>query len=134
MGSMRGQTHASMGNETLKMRAWLSSKYFHKQFPAHFAEVLCALPLKDYMDPESGLLNLAAELQTKDISADIGPYVYISYSSTKDHIQAQSVSKLSCDLCDMVCFVLNFRVLCSSLWKFLESRYRQNVLCINVLE
>ena len=85
----------------LKLKGWLSSQIFKEQFPAHFAEVIDALPVKEYMHPLSGLLNLAANLPHGSAKHDIGPYVYISYGSADK--ETDSVTKLCYDSYDVVC-------------------------------
>ncbi|KAI4304319.1 hypothetical protein MLD38_039849 [Melastoma candidum] len=101
MGSLRGQAHKNVSNEVLKMKGWLSSNLFREQFSAHYTDIVQALPLQEYMNPSSGLLNLTTGRPMETISADFGPYVHILYSNAEDH-EAPTVSKLCYDLCDMV--------------------------------
>ncbi|WCJ26916.1 Transcription factor jumonji (jmjC) domain-containing protein [Euphorbia peplus] len=102
MGSFRGPKHASMWHERLKLKGWLSSHLFQEHFPAHYAELLNALPLPDYMDPVSGVLNIPTELPHNISKPDLGPCVYISYGSGDNHVQADSVMKLRYDSYDVV--------------------------------
>ncbi|PON49333.1 WRC domain containing protein [Parasponia andersonii] len=102
MGSFKGQTHKNTWNETLKLRGWLSSQLFQQQFPSHYAEIIHTLPLQEYMNPASGLLNLAARLPKEIPKSDLGPCVYISYGYTEQLVQADSVLKLCYDSYDMV--------------------------------
>lgn len=106
MGSFKGLTHANMWHEKLKLKGWLSSHLFQEYFPAHCAEILHALPLPEYMDPTSGVLNIAAELPHEILKPDLGPCVYISYGSGENLVQADSVSKLRYDSYDVVRLVL----------------------------
>lgn len=107
MGSLKGQTHTNMWNETLKLKGWISSHLFQQQFPAHYAEIIHALPFQEYMNPASGLLNLTARLPQDIPMPDLGPCVYISYGYSEELVQADSVIKLCYDSYDMVCLVLH---------------------------
>lgn len=100
-GSLKCQPKKNTWHEMLKLKGWLSSQLFKEQFPAHFAEVINALPIQEYMNPSSGLLNLAANLPQESRKNDIGPYVYISYGCSDD--EAESVTNLCYDSYDMVC-------------------------------
>ncbi|XP_065878305.1 lysine-specific demethylase JMJ28 [Euphorbia lathyris] len=102
MGSFKGPKHASMWHERLKLKGWLSSQLFQEHFPAHYAELLNALPLPEYMDPVSGVLNIPAELPHEISKPDLGPCVYISYGSGDNLVQADSVTKLRYDSYDVV--------------------------------
>ncbi|KDP20870.1 hypothetical protein JCGZ_21341 [Jatropha curcas] len=102
MGSFKGPKHANMWHERLKLKGWLSSHLFQEHFPAHYSEILHALPITEYMDPISGVLNIAAELPKEISKPDLGPCVYISYSSGENLVQADSVTKLRYDSYDLV--------------------------------
>ncbi|CAN1222058.1 Lysine-specific demethylase JMJ28 [Linum grandiflorum] len=102
MGSVRAPKNANMWHEGLKLKGWLSSHVIQEHLPAHYAEILHALPLPEYMDPTSGLLNVAAELPQEILKPDLGPCIYISYNSGENNIQADSLSKLRYDTYDMV--------------------------------
>lgn len=102
LGSLRGHTETNMCHEKLKLKGWISSRLFQEQFPAHYAEIINALPLPDYMDPKSGLLNIAARLPEEIPKPDLGPWIYISYVSGDELVQADSVTKLSFYFFDMV--------------------------------
>ncbi|KAK7327985.1 hypothetical protein VNO77_22079 [Canavalia gladiata] len=99
-GSLKCQPQKNTWHETLKLKGWLSSQLFKEQFPVHFAEVIDALPIQDYMNPFSGLLNLAANLPQGSTKPDIGPYVYISYGCANKEVD--SVTNLCYDSYDMV--------------------------------
>ncbi|XVF40614.1 hypothetical protein PTKIN_Ptkin01aG0128200 [Pterospermum kingtungense] len=77
LGSLRGLTQSNMCDEKLKLKGWLSSHLFQEQFADHYAEIIRALPLPEYMDPRSGLLNIAARLQQEITKPDLGPCVYL---------------------------------------------------------
>ncbi|RDX81127.1 Lysine-specific demethylase JMJ25, partial [Mucuna pruriens] len=100
-GSIKCQPQKNTWHEMLKLKGWLSSQLFKEQFPAHFAEVIDALPIQEYMNPLYGLLNLAANLPRGSTKHDIGPYIYISYGCADDK-EADSVTNLCYDSYDMV--------------------------------
>ncbi|XWS18284.1 hypothetical protein CRYUN_Cryun32bG0030600 [Craigia yunnanensis] len=102
LGSLRGLTQSNMCDEKLKLKGWLSSNLFQEQFPDHYTEIIRALPLPEYMDPRSGLLNIAARLPQEIIKPDQGPCVSISYCSGEELVHAKSVTKLCYGLCDVV--------------------------------
>ncbi|XP_061349368.1 lysine-specific demethylase JMJ28-like [Gastrolobium bilobum] len=99
-GSLKCRPQKNICHEMLKLKGWLSSQIFKEQFPAHFAEVIDALPVQEYMNPMYGLLNLAANLPRGSAKHDIGPYVYISYGCADK--EADCVTKLSYDSYDVV--------------------------------
>lgn len=107
MGSLNGRTQTNTCNEMFKLKGWLSSHLFQEQFPAHYAELIHSLPLQEYMNPRSGLLNLAAKLPEEILKPDLGPCVYISYGSKDELVWADSVTKLCYDSYDVVCLVLS---------------------------
>ncbi|KAK4347074.1 hypothetical protein RND71_033413 [Anisodus tanguticus] len=107
MGSLEWKTHATMQREMVKFRAWLSSDLFKEQFPAHHAEVLRALPLQEYMNPKSGLLNLAIKLPPEMPETDLGPSIYISYGGPEELSQAEFITNLSCESYDVVNILAN---------------------------
>lgn len=103
MGSLNGRTHANVWHEMFKLKGWLSSHILQEQFPSHYAEIINSLPLQEYMNPMSGLLNLAANLPPEIRKPDLGPFVYISYGCAEELVQADSVTKLCYDSYDVVC-------------------------------
>lgn len=102
MGSLNSETCKNTWNETLKLKGWLSSELFKQQFPDHYAEIIHTLPLQEYMNPASGLLNLAARLPQGILKPDLGPCLYISYGYAEQLVQAESVIKLHYDSYDVV--------------------------------
>ncbi|CAL0312014.1 unnamed protein product [Lupinus luteus] len=99
-GSLKRRPQKNTCHEMLKLKGWLSSQLFKDQFPTHFAEVIDALPVQEYMNPMSGLLNLAAKLPQGSSNHENGPYVYISYGCADK--EASSVTKLCYDSYDVV--------------------------------
>ncbi|KAL6990934.1 hypothetical protein U1Q18_009055, partial [Sarracenia purpurea var. burkii] len=102
MGSLEGRSHANMRYEVLKLRVWLSSYLFQEQFPHHHAEIIRTLPLQEYMNPVSGLFNLAVNLPQDTAKPDLGPCLYISFGSPEDLMQAEFLTKLCYDSHDVV--------------------------------
>ncbi|XP_022950666.1 lysine-specific demethylase JMJ25 isoform X2 [Cucurbita moschata] len=102
MGSLKGQTRTNTCNNMLKLKGWLSSHLFQEQFPAHYAEIMRILPLQEYMNPMSGLLNLAAKLPQETAKPDMGPSVYIAYGCSEDQVLTDSVSRLCYDSYDVI--------------------------------
>ncbi|XP_057796330.1 lysine-specific demethylase JMJ28 isoform X4 [Salvia miltiorrhiza] len=102
MGSLEKRTHASIQQKVLKFKAWLSSHLFQKHFPLHYNEILSALPLPEYVNPVSGLLNVSVKLP-KDLSKhDLGPCIYSSYGGPEELMQADYLSKLCYETHDTV--------------------------------
>ena len=106
MGSFKGLTNANIWHEKLKLKGFLSSYLFQEHFPAFHSHVLQALPLPEYMDPISGVLNIAADLEQETSKPDLGPCLYISYGSGENLSQADSVEKLRYNSYDVVSMAL----------------------------
>ncbi|GLT83064.1 hypothetical protein SLE2022_013760 [Rubroshorea leprosula] len=102
LGSFRRQKHTNTCDEKLKLKGSLSSHLFQEQFPTHYAEIIHALPLPDYMDPNCGLLNIAAKLPQEIPKQDLGPCLSISYHSGEELGHSDSVTKLCYNLRDVV--------------------------------
>lgn len=102
IGSLEKRTHARLQQKVLKFKAWLSSDLFQKHFPLHYNEISSALPLPEYVDPVSGLLNVSVKLP-KDLSkTDLGPCIYFSYGGPEELMQADYLSKLCYESHDTV--------------------------------
>ncbi|GFQ02306.1 lysine-specific demethylase jmj25 [Phtheirospermum japonicum] len=102
MGSLEKRTHAGVRQKVLKFKAWLSSRLFEKQFPVHYNEILSALPLPEYINPISGLLNVSVKLPKEFPKPDLGPCIYFSYGSPEELMQADYLSKLCYESHDSV--------------------------------
>ncbi|KAK1378936.1 hypothetical protein POM88_025680 [Heracleum sosnowskyi] len=102
MGSLEGQTNAFMNQEKVKINGCLFPNIFQEQFPEHYAQVMQFLPLKEYMDPLSGIFNLAAKLTENMPKPNFGPSVHIAYGETEEFIQGHFVTRLSYDSHDVV--------------------------------
>lgn len=101
-GSFRGRKHVNTCDEKLKLKGWLSSDLFLEQFPDHYTQIIRGLPLPEYMDPKSGILNIASKMSQHAPGLDLGPCVYMSYSSGEELLPADSMTNLCYDLRDVV--------------------------------
>ncbi|XP_076884146.1 lysine-specific demethylase JMJ28-like [Bidens hawaiensis] len=99
---MGGKTHANVWNEKLKFKVCLSSRIFQEHFPSHYDAVMHALPLQEYTNPLTGVLNLAANVPPESQNVDLGPFVYLSYGKPEDLIEGDFLSKLCYHAYDMV--------------------------------
>ncbi|XP_071697347.1 lysine-specific demethylase JMJ28 [Rutidosis leptorrhynchoides] len=99
---MGGKTHANVWHEKLKFKVWLSSGIFQEHFASHYAAVMNALPLQQYINPLTGVLNLAANMPPESQNVDLGPFVYISYGRPEDLMGRDFLTKLCYHAYDMV--------------------------------
>ncbi|CAN6913917.1 unnamed protein product [Brassica oleracea] len=107
LGSLRGEAETNTCQERLKLEGWLSSSLFKEEFPNHYAEILSSLPIPYYMDPKSGLLNIAAGLPDVIQAPNLGPCLNISYRSGDEYAKIDSLKKLGFETCDMVDILLH---------------------------
>ncbi|KAK1304142.1 hypothetical protein QJS10_CPB11g01048 [Acorus calamus] len=101
-GYMEGRTSWNLLPELLNIRNWPPPKLFQEHLPTHSAEFIRALPFPDYINPNSGILNLAMKLPKDYAKPDLGPSVHISYGMAEELGHGDSVIKLRCDVSDMV--------------------------------
>ncbi|XP_076940879.1 lysine-specific demethylase JMJ28-like [Bidens hawaiensis] len=99
---MGGKTHANVRNEKLKFQVCLSSRIFQEHFPSHYDAVMHALPLQEYTNPLTGILNLAANVPLESQNVDLGPFVCLSYGRPEDLIEGEFLTKLCYHAYDMV--------------------------------
>uniref|UniRef100_A0A7N0UJJ8 Lysine-specific demethylase JMJ25 n=1 Tax=Kalanchoe fedtschenkoi TaxID=63787 RepID=A0A7N0UJJ8_KALFE len=99
-GQSKGWSHASMWDETLKLKGRLSSHIFRTKFPDHYARILHCLPYQEYTNPEDGISNLAINLPQEVSKPDLGPCVHISYGIDRD--SAGATEKLCYNSYDLV--------------------------------
>ena len=106
VGYTQGRTHhRPHWPEMLKLKDWPPSSSFDQRLPRHGAEFISALPFPEYTDPRYGPLNLAVKLPTGALKPDLGPKTYIAYGFNQELGRGDSVTKLHCDMSDVVCFV-----------------------------
>jgi lysine-specific demethylase 3 len=104
----------------LKLKDWPQHSSFEERLPRHAAEFLSALPFREYTDHKSGPLNLAAKLPEEVIKPDLGPKTYIAYGVAQELVIGDSVTKIHCDMSDVVRKLIFLMLpvvhICSFLW------------------
>ncbi|KAJ4905536.1 Transcription factor jumonji (jmjC) domain-containing protein [Raphanus sativus] len=101
-GYLKGRQDRSGMPFMLKLKDWPPSTLFEERLPRHNAEFISALPFFDYTDPKSGILNLATRLPQESLKPDLGPKTYIAYGFPEELDRGDSVTKLHCDIFDVV--------------------------------
>lgn len=127
MGSLEGHAHAYVCRETVKLKGRLSSHLFQEQFPDHYAEIMHALPFKEYINPKSGLLNLAVKLPKELPMPELGPCMYISYDEPEEFMQTNIMTRLCYDSNDVV-RIRYYKYICAKSIVFLSSLFRFSLL------
>ncbi|GMH30316.1 hypothetical protein Nepgr_032159 [Nepenthes gracilis] len=89
-----GKAQMHLQRETLKLKANLSSALSQQVFKDHYAEIINALPLQEYTNPKSALLNLAANLPVDFPEPKLGPWIHITCSSHEELERGDSVTNL----------------------------------------
>ncbi|KAL8103889.1 lysine-specific demethylase JMJ28-like isoform X3 [Apium graveolens] len=102
MGSLEGQTNAFMNQEKAKITGYLFPNIFQEHFPEHFAQVMQFMALKEYVDPLSGIFNLAAKFPENMPKPNFGPSLHIAYGEPEEFMQGHFVTRLSYDSHDVV--------------------------------
>ena len=86
----------------LKLKEWPPSTLF-EHLPHHGDELICCMPFKEYTHPHKGILSIALQLPKK---SNMGPKTNIAYGVAQEFGHGDSVTKLHCDMSDVVCLVL----------------------------
>ncbi|XP_060194192.1 lysine-specific demethylase JMJ27-like isoform X2 [Lycium barbarum] len=101
-GYIEGRRHKDFWPKLLKLKNWPPSMKFEKRLPRHGAEFIRALPYKEYTHPLSGILNVASKLPDGILKPDLGSKTYIAYGFAEELGHGDSVTKLHCDISDVV--------------------------------
>ncbi|TKY72191.1 Lysine-specific demethylase JMJ25 [Spatholobus suberectus] len=86
----------------LKLKDWPPSDKFEDILPCHCDEFICCLPFQEYSDPRAGVLNLGVKLPPHVLKPDLCPTTYIAYGIKEELGRGDSVTKLHCDMSDVV--------------------------------
>lgn len=81
----------------LKLKDWPNSDDFKKVLPSRFDDLMTNLPAKPYTSRE-GFFNMASSLTDSFLKPDLGPKLYIAYSSAK--IAKEGTTNLHVDISD----------------------------------
>ncbi|KAG2331171.1 hypothetical protein Bca52824_002351 [Brassica carinata] len=101
-GYLQGRQDCKGMPVMLKLKDWPPSTLFEERLPRHNSEFISALPFPDYTDPKSGIFNLATRLPENSLKPDLGPKTYIAYGFPEELDGGDSVTKLHCDIFDVV--------------------------------
>ncbi|VFQ77491.1 unnamed protein product [Cuscuta campestris] len=101
-GYSKGRFDSCMWPEMLILKDYPPSTEFEKVLPRHAFEFIHILPFKEYTHPRLGPLNLATTLPVESLKPDLGPMTYIAYGTTQELGRGDSVTKLHCDMSDVV--------------------------------
>ncbi|MCL7022328.1 hypothetical protein MKW94_018094 [Papaver nudicaule] len=95
-GYAEGLMHPNMWPEMFKLKDCPPSNLFEELLPRHYAEFIVSLPYREYTNPGYGCLNLAAD------KPYLGPKAYIAYGHPEELGRGDCVTKLHCDMSDVV--------------------------------
>ncbi|XP_056842321.1 LOW QUALITY PROTEIN: lysine-specific demethylase JMJ25 [Raphanus sativus] len=101
-GYKKGRYDREDWPSVVKLKDWPPSKSFNENLPRHCEEFLCSLPLKQYTHPRNGPLNLVLKLPDECLKPDVGPKTYFAYGFAQEMGRGDSVTKLHCDMSDVV--------------------------------
>ncbi|GAB2298740.1 hypothetical protein Dimus_032814 [Dionaea muscipula] len=123
-------SHMHLQRETLKLKAELSSALSRRLFMDHYAEIANSLPLQEYTNPRSGLLNLAANLTRDFQGAELGQQIKILYGSREEVAQGNLVTSLHYHSHDLINILVHASdatctiELCNNLRRLLRKKSR----------
>ncbi|KAK9681773.1 hypothetical protein RND81_10G026700 [Saponaria officinalis] len=92
----------SRQHKTLRAKAKLSSSLSRTLLKDRYSEIIHALPLQEYTNPWSGLLNIAGKLPEDFPESKLGPHVCISFGSRDVVARGELVTKLHYNSYDVV--------------------------------
>ena len=81
----------------LKLKDWPNSEDFKNILPTRYEDLMKNSPIKPYTSRE-GLFNMASSLHDHFLKPDLGPKMYIAYSSAK--IKKEGTTNLHVDISD----------------------------------
>ncbi|KAL5564875.1 hypothetical protein UlMin_028039 [Ulmus minor] len=101
-GYVKGWFHRNNWPRMLKLKDWGPSTHFRERLPRHAAEFISCLPFKAYTNPYTGILNIAVKMPMYYVKPEMGPKTYIAYGVSQELGRGDSVTKLHCDMSDVV--------------------------------
>ncbi|KAF5776739.1 hypothetical protein HanXRQr2_Chr12g0527651 [Helianthus annuus] len=85
IGYTKGIWHDDSRPVMLKLKDFPPNHSYEEVLPRHYDEFICALPLREYTDPKTGVFNIsAAKLPPHINKPDMGPKSYIAYGNTQE--------------------------------------------------
>ncbi|KAK1431957.1 hypothetical protein QVD17_08786 [Tagetes erecta] len=84
----KGYTQGIRQNDSqpkmFKLKDFPPNDSYEEVLPRHYDEFICALPLQEYTNPKTGVLNIAAKLPPNMNKPDLGPKSYIAYGNAQE--------------------------------------------------
>ncbi|MFS8022300.1 putative transcription factor & chromatin remodeling &Metalloenzymes JmjC family [Helianthus anomalus] len=102
----KGYTQGIRQNDSqpkmFKLKDFPPKDNYEEVLPRHYDEFICALPLQEYTNPKTCVLNIAAKLPPNMNKPDLGPKSYIAYGNAQELGSGNYVTYLHCDIADAV--------------------------------
>ncbi|KAJ0755528.1 putative transcription factor & chromatin remodeling &Metalloenzymes JmjC family [Helianthus annuus] len=102
----KGYTQGIRQNDSqpkmFKLKDFPPNDSYEEVLPRHYDEFICALPLQEYTNPKTCVLNIAAKLPPNMNKPDLGPKSYIAYGNAQELGSGNYVTYLHCDIADAV--------------------------------